>query len=286
MLLANGAIVSASVDENPELFWGIRGGGGNFGIVTRFRFKLARLSDVYCGSIVYAFHDSTEALDKFWTLGKSAPDALTLSLVATVRRGRKTVSIDMCYAGEVQEGKALTDQLLPSTPSLLVADTRGQRPYVSWQKAFDDETRRGRRSYWRSLYVDDLTPAFISTFNKIVATAPSPFTMLTFDHIHGVAARVAEDATAYSQRNRMFLLLINTNWDSPIDDRLNLDWADDAFHELSQFGSSAGYINYLSNEGQKRVVDSYGGKNYERLRQLKLSLDPANVFSSTQNIRP
>jgi FAD/FMN-containing dehydrogenase len=286
VILADGTSIEASEVVNEDLFWCLRGGGGNFGLVTRFRFRLQQLTKVYAGSIIYDFSQAKEALEKFWHMGQAAPDNLTVSLVATVRQGRKVVSIDVCYVGDAEDGRVITDLLLPTRYSALVGDSRRVRPYLTWQRAFDDDTRRGRRSYWRSIYIDDLSATFVNVFLDAVESAPSPFTMLTFDHIHGAAARVPTDATAFSQRNRKFLLLVNANWETPVEDRSNLDWCDSVFASLSGLGTGGGYINYLSNEGQKRISESYGSITYERLRQFKRRFDPENVFRATQNIPP
>lgn len=282
--LANGEIVTASQSEHPDLFWALRGGGGNYGVVLDFEFDLHPVDRVYAGWVTYPIDRAEEALRRFVDLGDSAPDELTLSAVlATDPSGRKTVELELCFLGNEDAGKQVTKAL--EAPHL-VADTRRCQRYADWQQALDDPYRRGRRSYWKALYVTRMDIEFFSILKDAMSAVPSPHTMLTFDHVHGAASRVPTDATAFRHRDKRYLFLINTNWDDPRDDETNVSWTRDLFFALERFGVASGYVNYLSNEGPSRVRDMYGDKTYARLAAIKRVYDPTNLFHINQNIEP
>ena len=183
---------------------------------------------------------------------------MTLSLVATVFGDQQAVSIDACFAGSVRQGVRATSRMAPRNVSTLLQDTRRERTYVNWQKAFDDPRRYGRRSYWKSLYVDELTTEFEDAFEEMLRTAPSPHTMLTFDHLHGKTHRIARDETAFSHRDKTFLFLINANWEDASEDAANISWTRKWFEVLSEVIPSTSYLNYLSIEGEDRILSAYG----------------------------
>jgi FAD/FMN-containing dehydrogenase len=219
-------------------------------------------------------------------VGDHSPDELTLDLVlATELDGTKSVSIDCCYLGSEVAGRAPTDSLLvPNSPILI--DSRLFRGYAEWQRTFDNPYRRGRRSYWKSVYINRFDAAFVSLLTEAIADAPSPHTILTFDHVHGSASRVPFDATAFSHRGDRYLFLINTNWNDPADDDVNIRWTRELFDEVRRFGSNAVYVNYLSEEGAARVQAAYGDSTYDRLTSIKSKYDPKNVFHHNQNVAP
>jgi FAD/FMN-containing dehydrogenase len=285
VLLANGDLAVASEDDHKDLLWALRGGGGNFGVVTRFRFRLHPVSQVFAGSVVYPIGNCRQAMRRFVALGDSSPDELTMSFVAaTEPSGVKVASLDACYCGNRAGGFAATAPLVAQQGVL--RDTRGMMPYVQWQKAFNDPFRRGRRSYWKAQYVVDLSDAFADYVRDALETAPSPHTMLTIDHVHGAAARVPEDATAFAHRDLRYLFLLNTNWDEPSDDVINIEWTRRFFDELRNFGPPSAYVNYLSVEGKTRTREAYSPEAMAKLRALKARYDPSNVFHTNQNVLP
>ncbi len=286
VLLANGKSVRASLVQNPDLFWALRGGGGNFGFVYEFLFDTHPINSVYAGSVLYSEAEAIDALRTFWSCGQTAPDELTLSLVATVFGDQLGVSIDACYAGPSTIGEVITRELLPRNSTALLHDTRRVRTYLEWQKAFDDPRRHGRRSYWKSIYIDELTREFEEAFQEMLRTTPSPYTMLTFDHLHGTTRRIAINETAFAHRDKMFLFLINSNWETPEKDAENIAWTKKWFDVLVKSIPSTSYLNYLSNEGSNRIESAYDSVTFSRLRSLKSKLDPENVFRSNQNITP
>ncbi|WP_158285836.1 MULTISPECIES: FAD-binding oxidoreductase [unclassified Caulobacter] len=286
ILLPSGELVRASENQNFDLLWALRGGGGNFGLVTRFQLRLNPLPQLLAGSIVYRHTELREALERYVACCEAAPDELTISLVAPCGARSARVSLDVCYAGAPETGLSLTDPLLPRAASSLLRDTRQRYSYVNWQRQFDDDLRRGRRSYWRAIYVQDpVSPRFLSIFERYLVSAPSEHSMLTFDHVHGAAHRVGNESSAYGDRTHSYLFLINTNWDDAQDDEANLDWCNALFAELQTLGLETTYVNYLSEEGDARVSAAFGD-NMSRLRATKRRYDPDNRFRSNQNISP
>jgi FAD/FMN-containing dehydrogenase len=285
VLLADGELVLASATDHNDLLWALRGGGGNFGVVTRLRFRLHPVSQVFAGSVVYPIERCREAMARFVDLGDSSPDALTMSFVAaTEPSGVKVASLDACYCGTQTGGSQTTAPLLAKRGVL--RDTRCKLPYVQWQRAFNDPFRRGRRSYWKAQYVVDLSDTFADYVQDALKTAPSPHTMLTIDHVHGAAARVPEGATAFAHRSLRYLFLLNTNWDDPADDLINIEWTRRLFEGLRAFGPPSTYVNYLSLEGEARTREAYSPEVTARLTAVKAKYDPGNVFHVNQNIRP
>ena len=285
VLLADGRVVKASSSENSDLLWALKGGGGNFGLVTKFVMKLHDLPNIFAGSIVYPYSEIETAINRYVTTCLNASDKLTTSFVATTRSDKKIVSLDVCYAGDSLSGLYETDSLI-SLNSNILEDTRKTRSYINWQREFDEDIRRGLRSYWRSVFISNpLDPKFISTLNRYFSECPSEYTMLTFDHIHGASTRVGRFETAYSHRNKNFLFLINTNWEDSDDDNVNIDWCNRFYNDLiSNFGAE-NYVNYLSNEEDERIKLAYGVQTYEKLKVIKRKFDPKNLFSANQNIK-
>ncbi len=286
VMLADGSTVEASPAVNPDLYWALRGGGGNFGIVLEFEFALHPVPAVYAGSVTYPVERARTAIERLRLVGDAAPDEVTLSMYAgTAADGSKFVSVDACCLGDEAAGAELTRDMI-SRQADIVSDTRRLRPYTEWQRAFDDPHRRGLRSYWKSIYVDELSAEFADLLAETLRQAPSPHTILTFDHVHGAAARVGPEETAFSHRDKRYLLLVNTNWDGPADDELNIEWTRSVFQQVSRFGTESGYVNYLGQEGAERVQSAYSPANLRRLARVKGRYDPYNVFRANQNIPP
>lgn len=284
VLLANGELIEASDHQNSDLLWALRGGGGNFGLVTEFHFGLHPLPKLVAGSIVTGGDDFEDALMRYKSCCDTAPDELTVSFVAFTGPGSPRISLDLCLVADRQVDSSLVRTLEPSRESTILRDTRQHFSYVNWQRQFDDDRRRGRRSYWRAIYLSDLSdPKLVNVIRDYLWSAPSEHTMLTIDHIHGATHRVDRNFSCFGDRSSKYLFLINTNWESQSEDRANLDWSDSLFKELMQFGPLGTYVNYLSREGTERASAAYG-EHIERLRRLKTKFDPKNKFRSNQNI--
>lgn len=286
VLLANGQHVRAAECENEDLYWALRGGGGNFGIVTRFEYSLHPVTSVVTGSLFFPIDEAIDSLKKYRELAANAPDEITYDFVlGTNRSGDKYAVIDGCWCGPVAQGNYFFDEqvgkLRPNKHSVL------ERKYSDWQQYLDDDLRRGRRSYWKSLFLADLSDDIIEIICSHFSSCPSRYTFLTFDHLHGAVSAVSNEATAFSNRHRTHLFLINTNWDHPEEDEKNISWANALYADLQQKQpDSESYVNYLSLEGSMRVKRAFSAGNYERLRAIKSKYDPQNYFNQNQNIQP
>lgn len=286
VLLANGELVKASDEENSDLMWALRGGGGNFGLVTEFSFNLHPMPELYAGSIVTGAEDLESAWIRYVSACRSAPREVTASFVAFSGPGNPRISLDVCVAEMSDRSAVLSAAFEPDSSTPVLRDSRQRYSYVNWQRQFDDDRRRGRRSYWRSIYLptpDD--PKLVGIIKEYLWSAPSEHTMLTVDHIHGAAHQDHGERSCFGDRNHEFLFLINTNWDSADDDRVNLEWSDSLFRELTKYGPTGTYVNYLSREGNDRATAAYG-RHVQRLRDLKSKYDPRNMFRVNQNITP
>ncbi len=285
VLLANGQHIQVNKDENSDLFWALKGGGGNFGLVTKFEQSLHELPEIYAGSILFPESSWKSALKRYVDTCMEASDNLTASFVATTKEGEKVISVDVCYAGNPNLGIKESSKFIGQNVEVVLSDSRKIRSYVNWQRMFDDDSRRGLRSYWRSLFIPDPSDEkFAKIFTKYFKSCPSIYTMLTFDHIHGEASRVKVLDTAYSHRGKMFLFLINTNWSAKDDDAINIDWCNNFYGELSSVFGGENYVNYLSKEESRRVELAYGDETFEKLKVIKRKYDPNNVFFGNQNI--
>lgn len=282
VVTADGRVVTAGYEDNPDLFWALRGGGGNFGIVTSFTFDVHPVSRVVAGSLRVPLPKALEALDWYQAWGPSCPDWLTISpaLINTARFGPH-LSLDLCAV--TPSRSSLIESMLPV--NLGFHSSIAEREYVEWQADLRDPYRRGRRSYWKSLSAKGLSIETLKTLVAAFSNAPSKHTMITIDHVHGAAARVAADATAYGARAAPYVLLLNSIWESPDADAKNIAWTRSLFDTLTDArdGASA-YVNYLDADDQGRLHSAY--MHLQRLRAIKSKYDPDNVFRLNQNISP
>lgn len=294
LVTAEGKVVTASSAENPDLFWGVRGGGGNFGVVTSFEFQLHEVGPLVVGGAVFHRIKDAEALLRFHReFVKTAPDDLTTVVVFLTAPplpffpkevvGTHLVAIAACYAGPVEEGQR---ELAPlkrfGTP---VADLIGPIPYTALQSMFDATAPPGIRNYWKSAYLKGLDDATAKVIVSRAEKMPSPLTAVHIHHLGGAMGRVAEDATAFTNRNASFIINMVSTWTERKDDDVNIEWARDFFDEMRRYTMGA-YVNFLGEEGEDRVVSAYGPEKYKRLSLLKAKYDPTNMFHMNQNIVP
>jgi FAD/FMN-containing dehydrogenase len=294
MVLASGEFVHVSETENSDLFWGIRGGGGNFGIVTSFEFQLHDVGpEVLAGPIFYPFDNAEDVLKRYRDVVATTPDEL--SAWAVLRKapplpflppdihGKEVVIFPILYSGDIQTGQqAMAPLRTLGTP---VAEAVGPVPYAAFQSAFDPMMGPGARNYWKSHNFAELTDEIIEVITSYVRKLPTPMCDLALMNLGGAVARVAPDATAYEQRNDRFLLSIHGRWEDPQDDVRCIAWVRELFDALTPYATGGVYVNFLSADDAPRVHSCYG-VNYERLLQLKNKYDPANFFRMNQNISP
>lgn len=286
VVTADGQVVMASADENPDLFWGLRGGGGNFGIVTSFTYRLYEVSDVLAGLLVFPRDQAREVLRIWGELSSNAPDHLgSMAALLNSPDGDPLTGIFSVYNGPVANGEELLAPLR-NHPSLL-DDGIARQPYPVVQTFFDDGFPPGKRDYWKSHFMNEVTAPLADVLIESAASAPSPASVVLVEHLFGGAVgRVAVDETAYVSRGAEYNLLINAVWDDATDDVANTQWAREVFADLAPFSAGSVYVNYLNAEEGDRVAEAYGSAHYARLVALKDRYDPTNLFHHNQNILP
>jgi FAD/FMN-containing dehydrogenase len=294
VVTADGRLVRASESEHPDLFWALRGGGGNFGVVTSFEFRLHPLGpEVLSGLIVHPFDEAPSLLPEFRRLANEAPDELTtwavmrkappLPFLPSEWHGREVLIFATCYAGDMAEGaKAVRALRALGSP---IADVVSPHPFVGWQAAFDPLLTPGARNYWKSHDFTDLSDGAIGAMVDAARALPSPECEVFIAHVGGAMARVAPDATAWSNRGAHFVMNAHSRWREKADDSAGIGWARKLFQSTAPFASGSVYVNFMPEDEADRVASAYGA-NYSRLAQIKRRYDPENQFRMNQNIPP
>ncbi|MCV2491928.1 FAD-binding oxidoreductase [Geodermatophilus sp. YIM 151500] len=284
VVLADGRFLRANGAENEDLFWGLRGGGGNFGIVTSFEYRLHPVGRVVGGPVVYPFDAAREVFRFYRDYSAAAPDDLFVEFgMATLPDGQRAVMVFVVYAGPLA---AADDVLRPlrefGSP---LEDMTATMSYCEVQQAFDADFPDGILNYWKSSNIRELTDDAIETMVAFMAASPSLRPMVIIDQFGGAVARVPDDATAFGHRDAAYDLIIAAIWSAPGEQEAHIDWARRFWEAMQPHASGDVYVNYLSEEGQDRVRDAYG-HHYARLVDLKRRYDPHNVFRGNQNIQP
>jgi FAD/FMN-containing dehydrogenase len=283
VVTADGQMRTVNASEQQDLFWAMRGGGGNFGVVTSFTYRVHPVRTVLAGVISYPPERAADALQVYHGVASTAPDALTTAAsVARSPEGQPCVSVVVCWSGSLDEGEHVLRPLRVFGPP--AADDVGLLPYRTLQSAPDAGYPSGRLHYWKASFVRDLESDAIATLLRFAATAPSPFTGIGLQQVTGVASRVDPQATAFAHRARQYDFLVLSQWDDPATSSDNISWTRALFDAMSPHFHGV-YVNNLGEEGGHRVRDAYGC-NYDRLRAIKAVYDPDNVFRFNQNIRP
>ena len=294
VVTAAGEVVRASTTENPDLFWALRGGGGNFGVVTRFEFRLHPVGpDVLSGLIVYPLSAAKSVLQQYRAFVASGPEDLTvwtvlrqappLPFLPESVHGREMLALALIYAGDPKQGEPLIEPLRRfGTPW---GEHIGVQPYVAWQQAFDPLLTPGARNYWKSHNLaslqDELFDAVIASVEKL----PSPQCEIFIGAIGGATTRPAPTSMAYANRDAQFVMNVHGRWEDPADDQRGIAWARDFFQASAPFASGGAYVNFMTADEGERVRAAYG-PNYDRLAQVKRKYDPDNLFRMNQNIKP
>ena len=294
VVLADGKQVRASETENADLFWGLRGGGGNFGIVSRFEFQLHPVGpDLLSGLIVYPFEQAKSIITQFARFTESMPDELNVWMVTRKSpplpflpaevHGKEIVVLAICYAGDPATGEKLIEPLRRfGTPH---GEHVGVQPYVAWQQAFDPLLTKGARNYWKSHNFTRLSEGAIDAIVEYAGKLPSPHCEIFIGTIGGQTTRVAPDAMAYSSRDANYVMNVHGRWETAAEDESVISWAREFFAKSRPFSSGGAYINFMTEEETDRVASAYGPA-YDRLVQLKKKYDPTNFFRMNQNIKP
>ena len=294
VITADGRQLHASATENADLFWGLRGGGGNFGVVTRFEFQLHPVGpDVLSGLIVFAFDQAKLVLTRFARFTETMPDELSVWMVTRKApplpflpedvHGKEMVALALCYAGDPKEGERLIEPLRGF--GTVLGEHIGVQPYVAWQQAFDPLLSKGARNYWKSHNFSQLSDGAIDAIIEYAGKLPSPQCEIFIGTIGGQTARVAPEAMAYSSRDANYVMNVHGRWESAGEDERCIAWAREFFTKSQPFASSGAYINFLTQDETDRIAFAYGA-TYDRLVELKKKYDPTNLFRMNQNIKP
>ena len=296
LVTADGDLLTASEDENPDLFWGVRGGGGNFGIVTSFEYRLHPVGPVLlAGPIFHPFEEAGQVLRFYRDFIAAAPDELTtifdLSVAPEVPflpedvHGKPIVMVGACYAGAPEDGIEAVRPLKEfGTP---IADLLEPKPYTALQSMFDPLVPHGWHRYWKSVELPPLTDAAIDTLVEHAAAVTSPKSYCIVFQLGGALARVRKDTTAYCQRDAAHNVNINAVWTpDDVEGERHVGWAREFFSAMQPPAGGRVYVNFLGDEGADRVRQAYGPRQFERLARLKQTYDPTNFFRMNQNISP
>jgi FAD/FMN-containing dehydrogenase len=296
VVTADGELLRASEDEHPDLFWALRGGGGNFGVVTSFEFRLHDVGPtVLAGPVLWDASDAEEVLRFYRDFVRDAPDELgtvvrfgaapPLPVIPAHLHGRPVVMVGACYAGPIQEGERRLRPLRACRTPLL--DLVGPTPYVAFQSALDSTVIHGWNYYWKSTYLPELRDDLIEVIAEHAFSCSSPRSYVAMFHLEGAVSRVAEGATAFGNRQASHAITLDAVWRSGEDiGERDTEWTRRFFTALGRFRDGV-YVNFLGgDEDPDRVREAYGDAVYRRLVDVKTAYDPGNVFHYNQNIRP
>jgi FAD/FMN-containing dehydrogenase len=294
VITAEGKKIIASGNENADLFWAIRGGGGNFGVVTQFEFELHPVGpEILAGLLVFPFDQAKQVMRQYREFLESAPTELSVSVVLRQApplpflpkevHGKEVVVLAIFYAGDIAEG----DKLI--APLRRFGDAHGEhigaQPYVQWQKAFDPLLTPGARNYWKTHNFTDLRDEALDAMIEFANRLPSPQCEVFIGFIAGAANRVPAEAMAYGHRDANFVLNVHGRWDDAAQDESCIAWAREFFKAAAPYASAGAYVNFMTEEEGDRIKAAYG-PNYDRLVQIKKQYDPENIFHLNQNIKP
>jgi FAD/FMN-containing dehydrogenase len=294
VLTAEGKLVRASETENSDLFWALRGGGGNFGVVSSFEFRLHPVGPmVLSGLIVHPFARAKELLAGYRHVASKAPDELTVWVVLRQApplpflpaevHGKEVLVFAVCYMGDEASGQRALEPLRALGQP--IGDVIGMQPYAAWQTAFDPLLTPGAYNYWKSHNFVELSDGLLDALTSYAARLPTPECEIFIGQLGGATSRVAVDATSYPHRNANFVMNVHTRWREPADERRSIDWARQLFAETAPHATGGVYVNFMPEDEIDRVSSAYG-VNYARLAALKTKYDPGNLFRLNQNVRP
>jgi FAD/FMN-containing dehydrogenase len=294
MVTADGAIVCASATENEDLFWAVRGGGGNFGIVTTFEFQAVDIgTELYTGPLVKRFEDAGAYMRFYRDYVRKMPDEMTiwtvlrhappLPFIPEEYHGKMVVLVPFVWLGDPEEGEKLIQPIRDFGET--IGDGSGVKPWTAWQAAFDGLVTHGARNYWKSHHMKSLSDECIDVITSYAAKLPHEESEVFIPHMEGAPSRVDPLSTAFPHRNTPFLLNLHTRWRQASDDEPCIKWAKE-FHDATRPFSQGVYVNFLSEEGSERVREAYTEEVWARLVMAKRRWDPENVFHMNQNIPP
>lgn len=284
MVTAEGKVVRTSEQENSDLLWGLRGGGGNFGIVTRFEYRLHPVEPLMGGLILHPASELESLLHFYREQTAACPDELTLvAAMLNLPDGTPACGLGVAYCGDPAAGEKAVARLREFGKPIV--DTVAPIPYVQQQSMLDDGYPAGLHHYWKASMMEAVSDEAVRLMGEYFRRRPSPLTQMFLEHIHGAASRVAPTATAFAHRREQFNFAVFGIWPEPKETRTNMAWLQEFWEKFQPYRTRGAYVNYLGQEGAERVREAYG-PNYERLVALKQQYDPTNFFRFNQNIAP
>ncbi len=295
VVTADGRIVRASEREHPDLFWGLRGGGGNFGVATTFEYRLYPVGpEIVAGAIAWRGEEATEVLEMYRKLAAQAPPQM--ACVAGLRlappapwiakevHGKPIVALFVCHTGPMAEGEKLVAPIKAFRKP--VGDVLQRWPYVSQQSLLDATQPKGRRYYWKSEYLKGCEPELIAQMIEHGRSIFSPHSAILLFPIDGAVNRLPEDHSAVGNRDAGAVINVASSWEAAQDDQRNIEWTRTAWRDIRRFSTGGTYVNFLTEEeGDDRIRAAYG-KNHARLGEVKTKWDPGNLFRVNKNIAP
>lgn len=283
LVTAGGSAIVASDKQNPDLFWALRGGGGNFGVVTSIDYRLHPVSTVLGGMIVHPRSEATKVLQFYREFTRTAPDELTAyAALLSLPDGSPAVAVVVCYCGDLAEGESLIKPLRTFGAPLL--DAIQPIPFPQMQSLLDGAFPDGNQNYWKSTFLHELNDGAIEILVQHANQAASPLTAIVIEYYGGAASRVGQMETAFSHRAAEYNVGILAQWSDPKDSAQHVAWARGLAGALQQF-STGSLLNFLGEEDQATITSAFGA-NYDRLREVKKKYDPENFFRLNQNIEP
>jgi FAD/FMN-containing dehydrogenase len=285
IVTADGQLRTASATEHPDLFWAVRGGGGNFGVVTSFEYRLHPVGPmVLAGLLIHPRDRAPEALRFYRDFTRTAPEQVgAYAALVTAPDGTPVTAFLVCYHGPLEEGERVLRPLRAFGPP--VADMVQPMPYVAFQSMPNDLNPPGMQVYWKSSFLKDLTDGVIDTVVEHGPAMPSPLTAAIIEFYGGAVNRVGVHDTAYPHRQALYLLNMMSLWPDPAQNEPNIRWVRGLFDAVQPFSTGRTYVNFLGDEGDERVRAAYG-ENYQRLAAIKRQYDPTNLFRLNANIAP
>lgn len=284
MVTADGRVVVANDDENGDLKWGLRGGSGNFGIVTSFQYRLHPVGPLLAGMVLHAFQNAKEVLRFYRDFTANAPDEVSCYCgLLTGPDGNLAAGLLAAYIGPIDQGESV---LRPARDfGSPVLDAVGPMSYSDLNMMLDAANQPGFHNYWKSDFLRELNDEAIETLVDYTARVPSPMSQVVLEHVHGAVQRVNADDAAFSQRDGQYNFGIYSIWADSADSGKNIEWTRDFSAAMQPFTTGSVYLNYIGDEGEERIRGAYGA-NYARLVSLKNKYDPTNFFHLNQNIKP
>ena len=285
VVTADGRLLTASTTENADLFWGLRGGSGNFGIVTSFEYQLHRVGPVLAGMVIHPFERAKEVLRFYRDFSTAIPDEVnTMGALLTTPEGLRVAAIAVCYNGSIEEGEKVLRPLREFGPPL--ADQISPLPYTVLQAMMDTIFPRRRQYYWKASLMNHLSDDAIDTMLEYFSAVPSPHTVMGFQQLGNAANRVGPDETAFSHREALYDFLMLSGWEDPSEAERNIRWTRELNDAIQPFLHGGIYVNAFTEDSKQGIRAAYRPKTYERLVALKNKYDPTNLFRLNPNIKP